>query len=76
MKGDDDTRYKWLGFKRDPDNPGAQSGPEPAETPAEEVDPNDLKGDDDTRYKWLGFKRDPDAGDGLQHGDWRKKKNY
>ena len=50
--------------------------PEPAETPAEEVDPNDLKGDDDTRYKWLGFKRDPDAGDGLQHGDWRKKKNY
>ena len=85
LKGDDDTRYKWLGFKRDPDNPGAQSGPEPAETPAEaatqsapaeEVDPNDLKGDDDTRYKWLGFKRDPDAGDGLQHGDWRKKKNY
>lgn len=86
LKGDDDTRYKWLGFKRDPDNPGSQSGPDAAETPAEpeaqsapaaeEVDPNDLKGDDDTRYKWLGFKRDPDAGDGFQHGDWRKKKNY
>jgi predicted metal-binding protein len=87
LKGDDDTRYKWLGFKRDPDQPkgnseAAQAAPasdgEASEAPsaAADVDPNDLKGDDDTRYKWLGFKRDPDAGDGFQHGDWRKKKNY
>jgi predicted metal-binding protein len=87
LKGDDDTRYKWLGFKRDPDQPkgnseAVQTAPasdgEASEAPsaAADVDPNDLKGDDDTRYKWLGFKRDPDAGDGFQHGDWRKKKNY
>lgn len=84
LKGDDDTRYKWLGFKRDPDQPKGGEGPkaapaveaESASSSSEDVDPNDLKGDDDTRYKWLGFKRDPDAGDGFQHGDWRKKKNY
>ena len=62
-------------FEQQPTEP-VYAPPESAPMPEEPIDPNDLKGDDDTRYKWLGFKRDPDAGDGLQHGDWRKKKNY